>query len=94
MKRLRIVLALNRLEEIFLLPVGEKEGPAPQAREDEGDQVMQLHDLIPLTLPLLIATGPALAPMGRGENSPHFNYRRSCSSRAGGRGERGPVSLA
>jgi hypothetical protein len=32
---------------------------APQAWEDEGDQVMQLHGLIPLTLP---SRGPRWAP--------------------------------
>ncbi len=45
----------------------EKEGPAPRAWEDEGDQVIHWRDLIPRTLPLRSAMGPTLAPMGRGK---------------------------
>jgi hypothetical protein len=54
-------------DAIFFLPVGEKEGPAPQAWEDEEDQVLQLNHPIPLTLPSRSAMGPTLAPKGRGK---------------------------
>jgi hypothetical protein len=50
-----------------MVPVGEKEGPRPEAWEDEGEPVHQWRDLIPLTLPSRAAMGPALAPMGRGK---------------------------
>ena len=37
------------------------------AWEDEGDQVLQLNRLLPLTFPSHAATGPFLSPPGRGK---------------------------
>ena len=55
------------MTDVFLRPIGEKEGPAAMLREDEGEQVHQFRDLILLTLPSRAAMGPALSPMGRGK---------------------------
>ena len=51
-------------------PAGRRRGPS-EAWEDEGEQVMQLQDLFPLTFPSRLAsqrrTGPFLSPKGRGK---------------------------
>ncbi len=52
---------------LFLLPSGEKEGPARHAWEDEGDLAIQLHDLIPLTLPLQKQWAPPSPRWGEGK---------------------------
>ena len=57
---------MNRRKHIFLLPVGEKEGPAPKAWEEAEDQVHQFRDLLPLTLPLLTQWAPPSPPWGEG----------------------------
>ena len=52
---------------LVLLPDGEKEGPARHAWEDVGDLVIQLQDLIPLTLPLPRQWAPPSPRWGEGK---------------------------
>jgi hypothetical protein len=53
----------------FLLPVGEKAGPAAKRWEDEGEQVLQSQYLIPLTFPLLAQWAPSSPPRGEENRS-------------------------
>ena len=48
----------------FLLPVGEKAGPAAKRWEDEGERVLQSQYLFPLTVPLLAQWAPSSPPRG------------------------------
>ena len=59
---------------LLLLPSGEKEGPARHAREDEGDLVIHLQDLIPLTLPLPRQWAPPSPRWGEGKFLPVVRF--------------------
>jgi len=61
-------IAPHRTPSSFLLPVGEKAGPAAKRWEDEGEQVLKGQYLIPLTFPLLAQWAPSSPPWGE-ENS-------------------------
>ena len=50
------------------------------AWEDEGDQVLQLNRLLPLTFPSHAATGPFLSPPGRGKTKHTSRPERHNSS--------------
>ena len=53
----------------FLLPVGEKAGPAAKRWEDEGERVLKSQCLIPLTFPLLAQWAPSSPPWGEENRS-------------------------
>jgi Na+-translocating ferredoxin:NAD+ oxidoreductase RnfC subunit len=57
-------IAQSSMPLSFLLPMGEKAGPAAKRWEDEGEQVLHGQYLIPLTFPLLKQWAPSSPPWG------------------------------
>ena len=53
----------------FLLPLGEKAGPAAKRWEDEGEQVLQGQYRFPLTFPLPAQWAPSSPPWGEENRS-------------------------